>query len=161
MKLPSAVADSRPYRLNVGIVVLNRTGLALAGERVHYPGVFQYPQGGIDKGEAPLAAARRELYEEIGLRLDEEPIHELAEWLSYEFPESIPEHLKRFRGQKQRWFFFHWEGEPSTLALDLHDREFSRVIWADPLHLADNIVEFKKDIYRRLCAEAKIAMARF
>ncbi len=152
--------DPRPYRLNVGVVVLNRRGLALAGERLHYPGVLQYPQGGIDASEEPLAAARRELYEETSLSLTEAPLHEIAEWLTYEFPEHIPEHLRRFRGQKQKWYFFHWEGDPQTLSLDLHDREFSRVIWADPAELAESIVEFKRPVYSRIQEEVAAALAR-
>ena len=37
--------------------------------------VWAAPGGGVEAGEPPLAALRRELDEEIGLRLDAEPRH--------------------------------------------------------------------------------------
>ena len=32
---------------------------------------WQFPQGGIDLGESPLNAAKRELYEEVGIKKKE------------------------------------------------------------------------------------------
>lgn len=142
--------NSKPYRLNVGIVVFNQKGEVLAGERLQYPGVFQYPQGGIDKGEDPLDGAKRELYEETGLKLSDPPIGEVTDWLTYEFPVDIPKHLKKFRGQKQKWFFFFWDGQIESLQLDVHEREFSSVKWANIQELTANIVEFKKPVYERV-----------
>jgi len=147
--------DKRPYRKNVGVVIYNRSGLVLVGERIQYPGIFQFPQGGMDKGEKPLETAVRELYEETGLAIETEPTHEIEEWITYEFPEDIPEHLKRYRGQSQKWFFFPWDGDPSTLELDLHVREFISVKWYDLKELVNDIVEFKKPVYRRILEEAR------
>ncbi|HNF27712.1 MAG TPA: NUDIX domain-containing protein, partial [Leptospiraceae bacterium] len=36
----------KPYRKNTGVVVFNREGKVLVGERVQYPGAWQFPQGG-------------------------------------------------------------------------------------------------------------------
>ena len=68
--------QSLPYRPCVGAAVFNREGLVWAGRRIAEPDsefagstkLWQMPQGGIDKGEDPLEAARRELYEETGIR---------------------------------------------------------------------------------------------
>ena len=68
--------ETLPYRPCVGIMVLNRDGLVWAAtgspkENSEYDGspqLWQMPQGGIDKGEDPLPAARRELHEETGMR---------------------------------------------------------------------------------------------
>jgi putative (di)nucleoside polyphosphate hydrolase len=147
--------DQREYRPNAGIVVVNDKGEVLVGERIHYPGVFQYPQGGIDKGEDPLDAALRELWEEIGLKITDSPIDEISEWLHYDFPEDVPEKLKKYRGQKQKWFFFRWNGDPSLLDLDTHEREFIRLKWADADEISENIVSFKKDIYKIISAKVR------
>ena len=147
--------ENRPYRKNVGIVVYNSRGMVLTGERIQYPGIFQFPQGGMDEGEEPLETARRELYEETGLKIAGEPTHEIQDWIHYDFPEDIPEHLKKYRGQSQKWFFFHWEGNPSTLQLDLHTQEFLSVRWYELSQLVEDIVIFKKMVYRRILEEAR------
>lgn len=145
----------KPYRSNVGVVVFNDRGEVLTGERIQYPGVFQFPQGGMDEGEEPLEAARRELYEEVGLRLLDRPAGEIRDWLYYEFPEDIPPHLKRYRGQKQKWFFFHWNGDPDSLSLDHHEQEFESLRWSDLDRVAREIVGFKKDVYAILAREGQ------
>ncbi len=65
----SAIDPSKlGYRPCVGIVVINAEGLVWIGRRADAPGEaegpgawWQMPQGGIDKGEDPAAAALREL----------------------------------------------------------------------------------------------------
>jgi putative (di)nucleoside polyphosphate hydrolase len=151
----------KPYRKNVGIVVFNGQGRLLAGERRAYPGAYQFPQGGMDNGESPLAAARRELFEETGLGLEQEPAHEVPEWLRYDFPENIPEHLKKYQGQEQKWFFFYWNGDPATLSLDHHEREFDSMAWLTPDEVYQSIVLFKKPVYRKLLDIAKAVIPEF
>jgi putative (di)nucleoside polyphosphate hydrolase len=141
------VDQNKPYRKNVGMVVFNSQKLVLVGDRVDYPEKYQFPQGGIDENETPLEAAIRELYEEIGLKL-EKPVYEIPEWLTYEFPEDIPEYLKKYRGQLQKWFFFFWDGDLRQLNLENHIREFRTVKWMDIDTLVNNIVAFKKDVYK-------------
>lgn len=151
----------KPYRDNVGVVVFNSLGKVLVGERIQYPGVFQFPQGGLDAGEDPETGARRELEEETSLRMEAPPAGEIEEWLTYEFPEDIPAHLKKYRGQRQKWFFFFWDGDPSTLRLDLHDREFLSVKWADLDRIADEIVAFKKPVYNVIRDKGKETIRRW
>jgi putative (di)nucleoside polyphosphate hydrolase len=154
------VGSMKPYRENVGIVVLNARGEVLVGERVNFPGVFQFPQGGMDPGESPLAAARRELLEETGLRLAGAPALEIEDWLYYDFPENVSAKLKAYRGQKQKWFVFRWDGDPGTLRLDLHQREFERVRWARLDEIVAGIVAFKRPVYERVAREVSAFLAR-
>ncbi len=56
-----------PYRPGVGIMLFNGAGLVLVARRIDMVSeAWQMPQGGIEKGERPIAAAFRELAEEIG-----------------------------------------------------------------------------------------------
>ncbi|MFN3604526.1 MAG: RNA pyrophosphohydrolase [Leptonema sp. (in: bacteria)] len=139
--------EDKPYRKNVGIVVFNSSQKVLVGDRIDYPEKYQFPQGGIDDNETPVEAAIRELYEETGLKL-EKPIFEIPQWLYYDFPEDIPEDLKKYKGQMQKWFFFHWNGNLESLNLNTHIREFRTLKWIDIDILVENIVEFKKKVYQ-------------
>jgi hypothetical protein len=61
---PPGIADYRP---GVGIMLLNANNDVFVGRRQRTKGkAWQMPQGGIDEGEKPCAAAFRELREETG-----------------------------------------------------------------------------------------------
>src|SRR3954469_1699562 len=90
-----------PYRPCVGVMLLNRDGHVFVGKRIDQTVEgWQMPQGGIDAGETPEEAARRELEEEIGTG-NARLLREYPEWLCYD----LPSHLLgvalrgRFRGQ--------------------------------------------------------------
>ena len=86
-------ASSRPYRPCVGVMLINRTGLVWVGKRHPDTGsdetyCWQMPQGGIDEGETPLDAARRELFEETSIRTTS-LIAEAPNWISYDYPPEV------------------------------------------------------------------------
>jgi putative (di)nucleoside polyphosphate hydrolase len=67
--MSAAKCELAGYRPGVGIMLLNRDGLAFIGHRIRMPpgmAKWQMPQGGIDTGETPRQAALCELREEIG-----------------------------------------------------------------------------------------------
>lgn len=149
-----------PYRACVGVMILNRDGLVWTGSRAGNVGAeykegkkqWQMPQGGIDKGEAPLEAAYRELYEETGIK-SVELAAEAPEWLHYD----LPDHLLgiglkgKYRGQKQRWFAFRFLGDDSEVQIAPppggHEQEFDEWAWKPMHELPDLIVPFKRDVY--------------
>lgn len=158
-------ADDLPYRPCVGIMVLNRDGLVWTGHRIAEPDsefagstrLWQMPQGGIDKGEEPYPAALRELYEETGIR----SVALLAEapgWITYD----LPEHLVgiafkgRYRGQKQKWFAFRFEGDEAEIAINPppggHDAEFDAWAWKPMRELPGLIIPFKRKVYEDVVA---------
>ncbi len=145
--------ETKPYRENVGVVIFNSKKEVLVGNRVDFPKFFQFPQGGIDAGESTLEAAYRELKEETSIEMDTPPIAETSEWLYYDFPADIPPHLKKFQGQKQKWFLFYWEGEPKMLNLSLHQQEFLSLKWMDFIVVVEEVIEFKKSVYEKLYEE--------
>jgi len=155
--------QSLPYRDCVGILVFNSQGQVwlgrrLLGEMDENAGaskLWQLPQGGIDHGESPLAAAKRELYEETGIT-SVELLDEIAEWLDYEVPDAVlGRALKgKYRGQRQKWFAFRFTGYEEEIAINPpphgNETEFDAWAWVDLETLPDKVVSFKLHIYQRL-----------
>src|ERR1022692_2685386 len=56
------------FRPNVAAVLLNMDNDMFIAERAHIRGSWQFPQGGVDPGEALEEALLRELEEEIGVK---------------------------------------------------------------------------------------------
>lgn len=141
-------STDKPYRPNVGMVIFNSKGHVLTGERVQFPGAWQFPQGGIDRGELPLDAAVRELYEEVGID-NAELICEHPDWINYDFPSSLglTGKLKKYRGQTQKWYLFYWDEPAENCQLDIHEREFLSVQFLPFSEVTEKIVPFKKETY--------------
>ena len=59
--------DPDGFRPNVGIILTNGSGQVLWARRIGQD-AWQFPQGGVDPGEAPDEAILREVEEEIGLK---------------------------------------------------------------------------------------------
>ena len=142
-----------PYRPNVGAVLFNRAGLVLVARRAGFPnaegpaGGWQLPQGGIDADEDPRQAVLRELAEEIGTDRAE-IIGEHPAWLTYDLP---PDLVKRWRGQRQRWFALRFTGADADIRLDADPHpEFDAWRWTTLASLPALAVDFKRPIYQTL-----------
>ena len=142
------------YRPCVGVMLLDRNGRVFVGERIGTPGAWQMPQGGIDDGEAPLDAARRELKEEVGTD-KAELMAESVGWFSYDLPQELRDTLwrGRFRGQTQKWFAFRFVGSDADIDLETHHPEFARWRWLPMKELTLHIVPFKRQVYEQVIAE--------
>ena len=146
-----------PYRPCAGVMLANEDGRVFVGQRLDSRfDAWQMPQGGIDAGEDPEAAALRELGEETGVRPDlVSIIARSQEELFYDLPpELIGKMWKgRFRGQRQIWFLMRFHGADADIDIATDHPEFSQWRWEAPRNLPDLIVPFKRDLYRRVVAE--------
>lgn len=151
----SAGIAKLPYRKGVGLMMLNRRGKVFVARRIDMPSeAWQMPQGGIDAGETPRAAAMRELEEEIGT--DKATIvAESKGWLSYDLPADLVPRLwgGKYRGQTQKWFLLRFTGTDSDIDIETEDPEFLAWKWAAPRELPKLIVPFKRKLYEHLLKE--------
>ena len=152
--------DRDGFRPNVGIILLNQRNQVFWGKRIRTHS-WQFPQGGIDRGESPEQAMFRELHEEVGLMPDHvRIIARTRDWLRYEVPDRYIRRDARghYKGQKQIWYLLQLVGHDWDLNLRATNHpEFDAWRWNDYWVPLDAVVEFKRGVYEMALTE----LARF
>lgn len=145
---PTDYIDKDGFRANVGIVLTRGAGEVFLGGRVGGRG-WQFPQGGVNRGERVEDALYRELKEEIGLGSEDvEMLGSTEGWLRYRLPRQYVR--DRCIGQKQRWFLLKLVSEESKLRFDCTNQpEFDRWRWTDYWTPVREVVYFKRRVYVR------------
>jgi putative (di)nucleoside polyphosphate hydrolase len=150
VNISEEIVGQQNFRLNVGIMIVNREQKILAGDAFHYPGEWMMPQGGIDPAESARQAMQRELNEETGIQMHQvRLIREHDEWLQYLFRKPQYKDDIFYIGQRQKWFLLEYNG-PLPDAQKVHEQEFIRFDWVDAKWLVEQIPPFKKEVYRSI-----------
>jgi 8-oxo-dGTP diphosphatase len=131
--------------IEIAVVVLWRRGEVLVRRRREdepLPGVWEFPGGKIERGEAPEEAARRELREEMALALGPESLHRA----------EVLEHRYSDRRVRIHVFEGDWEKEADPGPDPPDGAEWA---WLAPSGLAGRpIPEANRPLVARLVAEA-------
>lgn len=149
--------DENGYRANVGIIISNAQGQVLWARRVGGANAWQFPQGGINQGETPEQAMYRELHEEVGLRPHQVRIvASTAGWLNYDLPKQfVREHqFPLCIGQKQKWYLLELlDTDDAVCLINTETVEFDHWEWVSYWYPLDQVIDFKRNVYRRALKE--------
>jgi putative (di)nucleoside polyphosphate hydrolase len=152
----SDLIDRDGFRANVGIVLMGRGGQLFIGRRAGGRG-WQFPQGGVHRGEDCEQSLFRELREEIGLEPgDVTIVGETRRWLRYRLPSRYVRRGKRpvCIGQKQRWYLLHLLRDEERIRFDTTtEPEFDRGRWVDFWQPVREVIYFKRPVYTRALHE--------
>jgi putative (di)nucleoside polyphosphate hydrolase len=150
------VIDSDGFRPNVGIILSGSERGVLWAKRIGQQ-AWQFPQGGIQRGESPEQALYRELEEELGLQRGHVKILGVTSgWLRYRLPDRFVRRSKGriCIGQKQKWFALRLTGAETSVRLDVTQKpEFDGWRWVDYWHPLNEVVDFKREVYCRALNE--------
>jgi len=140
------------YRPNVAMIIVSdnypsKKEIFIA-QRNDLLDIWQFPQGGIDKGEEVKEALFREMEEEIGTA-DAEIVGEYPEWISYDFPSKIAERMKPYKGQTQRYFLMKLN-KKAKINLATDHPEFMNHKYVSVEEVLNHTAHFKKPVYEKV-----------
>ena len=151
-----------PLRIGIGAIVINKENKIFVGKRRDHPNNdrWQMPQGGVNDGEKPFDALKRELKEETSIK-NIKIIKELDDWTEYELPNYLLGKIwkGKYRGQKQKWFVIRFLGDDKEINLNTSKPEFKEWKWANLDDLPSMIVDFKKKLYEKLLPKIKLIIS--
>lgn len=158
--------EMMPYRDCAGIVLFNRQGQVFMGKRTRNPAAdqgdqfapWQWPQGGIDAGEEPEAAALRELAEETSV-ISAKLIGRAPDLVRYDLPDDVLGRALegKYRGQQQQWFATLLTSNDSEINVlsplgSTFAAEFDGWKWVALDQAVDLVVPFKRPVYQQVAA---------
>ncbi len=140
------------YRPNVAMIIVSdnypQKKEIFIAQRNDLVDIWQFPQGGIDKGEEVQEALFRELEEEIGTK-DATIVGEYPEWISYDFPEKIAQNMKPYKGQIQRYFLLKLK-DSAKINIETKHPEFDDYKFVSVDEVLNLTAHFKKPVYEKV-----------
>lgn len=137
------------YRPNVAVILRNSAGEILICERADCDGCWQFPQGGVKKGETLLEALHREVKEELGLKPSAYRI--VSQKGPYRYLFMKGKKKEGFDGQEQTYFLADLLDDGAKLRFD-HEFQDSRWIAPEIYQLAW-VAEMKKEVYTQVFSD--------
>ncbi len=136
------------FRPCVAALLQNASGQILVAERIDHLNSWQFPQGGIDRGETARVALIREMGEELSLSAEHfEILHDHGGY-RYEFPRQN-RRWGKYLGQEQTYFLCSFVGPESAISIATAKPEFRSWKWIQPAEFQISwLPEFKRDVYR-------------
>lgn len=148
--------DADGFRANVGIILANTQGQVLLAKRIESDS-WQFPQGGINRGETPIDAMYRELYEEVGLLSQHVQLLGMTkDWLRYRLPKRYVRIGQEplCIGQKQKWFLLRLdEKDTKFIRFDTAIPEFDELAWVSYWYPLGQVIPFKRGVYQKALFE--------
>jgi len=139
------------FRPNVAALLVDERGQLLICERYRLPGAWQFPQGGVDKGESKLEALRREVREEVSLEPDCYEVERQQGGYRYIYPPRIKKRKRGqiYDGQEQTYFLCRLKPGDLEINIEAEPREFGRYRWIWPEEFQrDWLPDFKLEVYQ-------------
>jgi len=140
------------YRPNVAMIIVSnnypQTKEIFIAQRNDLTDIWQFPQGGIDKGEEVQEALFREMEEEIGTD-KAKIIAEYPKWISYDFPTKIAKKMKPYKGQTQRYFLLKLKKD-AVINLDTKHPEFINYKFVSVDDALNLTAYFKQHVYKEV-----------
>ncbi len=119
-----------PLRPNVCMLVFNNERKFFLGEREAEPGVWQFPQGGVEADLSLEENVLKELNEELGADPSLFKIEKkLRATHEYDFKKPPAYAIGKWRGQSQTFWLVHFKGKDKDIRLDLYEPEFMNWRW--------------------------------
>ncbi len=144
--------EKKNYRPNVAAIILSSSYPAkceiLIASRIDIKDAWQFPQGGIDKGETPKEALFRELKEEIGTN-EIEIIAQYPGWVSYDFPPAVAKKMTPYDGQTQKYYLVKLK-KGAKIDINTEIPEFGDYKFVQRKKLNDYITFFKRTVYKKV-----------
>ena len=135
------------YRPNVAIILRREDGQILIGERSDIAGAWQFPQGGVNKGETILEALHREVLEEISLSPSD--YHVTRQRGPYRYEYSDGRTKEGCGGQEQTYFLADFVGDEARILADPSTVEFQAMRWIEPEEFQlEWVAPMKREVYR-------------
>nr|WP_321266362.1 RNA pyrophosphohydrolase [uncultured Sulfurimonas sp.] len=145
------------YRPNVAMIIVSnnypKKKEIFIAQRNDLSDIWQFPQGGIDKGEDAYEALYRELKEEIGTK-KVKVISEYPKWISYDFPTKIAKKMKPYKGQKQKYFLVKLK-KSAKININTKHPEFSDYKFVGVDEALNLSASFKQEVYKTVIKHFK------